>query len=380
MMRVVTLGLGAALLVAGCGGRPPSAAECVPAVAGQDDVAYLAVVEGEVTIRRGAGGATEPARADMALSRGDTVVAGADAVVVVVLANCHVLRLAEGQETPVGKLAQLDAPPPSRGFSEMFAAALGSDDLSRIGGAERLERIAGWNARRASGETPAPVSAAPAPIAAGKEAAGGAPAEAQVAQGPGAPETAEIHEEAPAERAGANQGAPGGPGKAADEAEGVKAKKQDKGSKAPAKPRDTAADGLNLDGVGYGGGGDTPPPTRPTPKIEPAPDAEDARPAPNAGKKAPETDLVEGWILETGDKKQVPKASLPAALAAKRAALATCVAEARPGVATPVLRLRIAAGAVAEVKVDGGAVPGCVHLVGLNLGVEDGWMVVRVKR
>lgn len=368
-MRVVTLGLGVALLVAGCGGKRPSGAECVPAVAGQDDVAYLAVVEGEVTIRRGEG-APEPARQDMSLARADTVITGPDAMVVVVLANCHVLRLAEDQETQVGKLAQLDAPPPKRGFSEMFASALGTEDLSRIGGAERLERIAGWNARRASGETPAPVArvaeAPPStPVAeldAKSEAPGGAPSDEPSAsigrQGsaePSKPLARPEPESAPLQDAGKGSGKHSDPKRAEK-----KVPAEDKRPADPIAPTagDTPANGGDTPGDGGGGT-----------KSE----AEEAKRPP---------DLEDGWTFETGDKKQVQKTSLPAGLAAKRAALAQCVAEARPDVAAPLLRLRVAGGAVAEVKLDGGSPPSCAkELVGLRLaGVDDGWMRVRVTR
>lgn len=359
-MRVVTLGLGVALLAAACGGKKQaSGAECVPAVAGQDDVAYLAVVEGKVTIRRGEG-APEPARQDMSLARADTVITGPDAMVVVVLANCHVLRLAEDQETQVGKLAQLDAPPPKRGFSEMFASALGTDDLSRIGGAERLERIAGWNARRASGETPAPVARsveAPKPAPPGTEIAGGGGSDEPSATPPTAPD-------APA----AGRGTTELPEKIRERREPLAdAKKADKD--APAKSK-----------------GAPPKPTR-TPEPEqgqpPEPGGQastDDEVKAEESKRAP--DLADKWTFETGDKKQVQKASLPAALAAKRAALAQCIAGARPDVAAPQLRLRVAGGKVAEVKLDGGSPPSCAtDLVGLRLaGVDDGWMLVRVKR
>lgn len=362
-MRVVTLGLGVALFVAGCGGKQPSGAECVPAVAGQDDVAYLAVVEGEVTIRRGEG-APEPARQDMSLARADTVITGPDAMVVVVLANCHVLRLAEDQETQVGKLAQLDAPPPKRGFSEMFASALGTEDLSRIGGAERLERIAGWNARRASGETPAPVARnetpKPAPPTAEiADVQGDSPAIGRTAepiQVPDAPDP----QTAPSRSKG---DAPQMDSKKVDDSPTDAPTKKKEIARTPAEPtaprpneQDDAA-GLGGATTGGGGGGK----------------AEEAKRAP---------DLADGWTFETGDKKQVQKTSLPAGLAAKRAALAQCVAEARPDVAAPQLRLRVAGGAVAEVKLDGGSPPSCAkELVGLRLaGVDDGWMRVRVTR
>lgn len=370
-MRVVTLGLGVALLVVGCGGKQPSGAECVPAVAGQDDVAYLAVVEGEVTIRRGEG-APEPARQDMSLARADTVITGPDAMVVVVLANCHVLRLAEDQETQVGKLAQLDAPPPKRGFSEMFASALGTEDLSRIGGAERLERIAGWNARRASGETPAPVARSveapkPAPPTAEIEGkleapgAGDSPAIGRMAEPIRVPDAPDP-QTAPSRSKGE---VPQMDSKKVDDDSPTDAptKKKESGRRPaePTAPRPNEQDdspGLGGATTGGGGGGG---------KTEEA-------------KRAP--DLEDGWTFETGDKEQVQKTSLPAGLAAKRAALAQCVADARPDVAAPQLRLRVADGAVAEVKLDGGSPPSCAkELVGLRLtGVDDGWMRVRVTR
>ena len=130
--------------------------------------------------------------------------------------------------------------------------------------------------------------------------------------------------------------------------------------------------------------GDTP--TTPPP---PPPPPDPAKTEQGGGGSAPSTDestrapdLADGWIFETGDKKQVQKASLPAPLAARRSALARCLADARSGVAAPQLRLRVERGKVTEVAFEGGSLPACARdLVGLALpGVDDGWLLVRVKR
>ncbi|MCY1010337.1 hypothetical protein OV079_33180 [Nannocystis pusilla] len=139
------------LLLTGCGEPGTSAATGPAPVADpQAEVALLAVVEGQVSVRD-AQGAVTPGRPELPLRRGDTVITTPGSLAVVVLANGYVIKLEEDQSTPVRALAHLDDPPPAESVAELFEKALGAEAFARVGGADRLERIAGWNARRASG-------------------------------------------------------------------------------------------------------------------------------------------------------------------------------------------------------------------------------------
>ncbi len=103
-------GFRVALLIAACGEPGQGAATGpAPVVDPAAEVAILAVVEGRVTVRNAQGGETE-ARAEMPLTRGDTVVTTPGSLAVVVLANGYVLKLEEDQATPVRALAHLDDP------------------------------------------------------------------------------------------------------------------------------------------------------------------------------------------------------------------------------------------------------------------------------
>jgi hypothetical protein len=347
-------GAGLALLIAACSEpRPAAATDPTPALDPAAEVALLAVVEGHVTVRDAHGGETV-ARPEMPLTRADTVVTSPGALAVVLLANGYVLKLEEDQATPVRALAHLDDPPPRESVAELFERALGGEAFARLGGAGRIERIAGWNARRASGETPAPIAKptreAPPQVELDEAPPSPRPLEAPAPDAEGAPVRGEAEEAGKRANAKAKTGA------------SAPAEKKPASSHRRDRPPDTSS---HDDSLGQG-----------------AP-----IPAPGGGPPAPEPadapDLVDSWILETGPKEQVTRASLPAALRSERRALARCVAEALPGVARPELRLRVAAGVVREVALGGGqAAPACAgKLVGRALaGVGDGWMIVRVRR
>lgn len=361
--------LGLALLVAPVGVASPLAGCGTPAsTADQADpsaeVALLAVVEGAARVRR-AGGDEVAAAADMALTRGDTVITSPGALVVVVLANGYVIRLEEDQVTPVRALAHLDDPPAREDLSELFERALGAEAFARVGGADRIERIAGWNARRASGETPAPVTRSePAPRRDEAPAAdvASAPAEPQ----PEADDLPGIESEEKRESESIGRG----------DSDGAAPRKPVKVDRPQNRPQDDVGEekAKKSTTTKTGGTGKLPPAAEPSgapasPAGGSAPDAKDA----------PEPDLANGWTFEAGDGGHVKKTSLPALLAGQRRALGKCLAEA--GEAE--LRLRVVGGVVKEVALAGGRPgPGCAKgLVGRPLPEAggDGWVVVRAR-
>ncbi|MCY1061056.1 hypothetical protein [Nannocystis sp. SCPEA4] len=383
-------GFGVALLIAACGEPGQGAATGpAPVVDPAAEVAILAVVEGRVTVRNAQGGETE-ARAEMPLTRGDTVVTTPGSLAVVVLANGYVLKLEEDQATPVRALAHLDDPPPAESAAELFEKALGAEAFARVGGAGRLERIAGWNARRASGETPAPVTqseAAPAPVKAD------APA---------------LEEAAPVAVPIAEPLADSKHGRGIELDDGIggigSADSRDKGNSG--RPP-TPLPNKRADDAGPADPVPPPPAQKPSPSGDEdekkesskksSSQAEGSTPppggasAPPGGTPTPDTessssavDLVDSWIFETGPETQVTRTSLPEALKSRRKALAQCVASALPGVAAPELRLKVAGGVVKEVALGGGKpAPACAReLLKQRLaGVAgDGWVIVRVRR
>lgn len=364
-MRVVTWGLGA-LLVAGCGDR----GECKPVVAGQLDVASIAVVDGLATIRH-ADGHEEPAVVDMSLARTDTVQLAGGASVVLVLVNCHVVRLSE--TLAVDKLSQLDAEPPARSLAASFEAVLGGDGVSKVG-ARRIERIAGWNARRASGETPAPVGkAAIEPVSDGgkgsAQSAAPPPSDPVVTPDkgpdltPGAADPALAPPEpiVPVQADDTPQSAPG-----------AKSDAKKQGKRAPETPARTGRGSKDSPSSDAG--------VAPEPEVSGLDDhnaggGEEVR---AESERVETVDLADTWILETGPKDQVQRTRLPPELAARRKQLAQCLV----GAGSEALRLRVAGGKIVEVAVDGAAAPGCVKtLVGARVsGVDVGWIRLRVKR
>lgn len=362
------------LLLAGCG-EPGTSAATGPAPVADPlaEVALLAVVEGEVSVRD-AQGAVTPGRPELPLRRGDTVITTPGSLAVVVLANGYVIKLEEDQSTPVRALAHLDDPPPAESVAELFEKALGAEAFARVGGADRLERIAGWNARRASGETPAPVARMDAPPAPVKPAE-----QAEEADRPHAPVSDVAAPEPENKRSDRDEelgGAKAGPGKsgrtplpgkrADDDAAGpadpvVTPPPSQRPADSDAKKETTSAKKSEPPGQGM------PPPGS----------------APEAEASSSAADLADSWVLETSPDTQVTRTSLPEALKARRQALAQCVAAAVPGVAGPELRLKVVGGIVKEVALGGGkAAPACAReLLNQRLtGVSDGWVIVRIRR
>lgn len=362
-MRVAGWGLGLVLVLAACGGGATDERSTAAAV-DPNEAAYLAVVEGDVKVRK-ADGSEVPAAAEMVLARADMLVTGKDGRVVVVLHNRHVLKLGTSLSKRVDTLAHFDDPPPSQDLAELFAEALGAD-YERLGGKDRLERIAGWNARRAAGETPAPVmrreppppplAEAPAPITAN----GGAELEKKADGGSiglGDPGTI-------------GHGAP--PGNSAPETD-TRTASGDKGKKVHER-REEGVD-------------DAPEPSRPAkPPVgnsQPAPPSRsptdanagaDANAGDSPGVETPAApELAEQWTLDTGSNGQVAQTRLPDALAKRRAALARCIADA----GQRELTLRVEGGKIVSAKF-GAAKASCAgELIGVALaGVGDAATVI----
>ncbi|MFZ6180358.1 hypothetical protein [Nannocystis pusilla] len=359
------------LLLASCG-EPGSGAATGPAPVADPlaEVALLAVVEGQVSVHD-AQGAVTPGRPELPLRRGDTVITTPGSLAVVVLANGYVIKLEEDQSTPVRALAHLDDPPPAESVAELFEKALGAEAFARVGGADRLERIAGWNARRASGETPAPVAKMEAPPAPVKPA--------EPAERPDAPLTdvAEPETKRGDRDDDLDGGAKAGIGKSRAPLPNKRGEDDLAGPADPVapppsqKPVDTDA---KKDKSSTKKSEPPPPPGQGVPPSGSAPEAESSSSA---------ADLADSWVLETSPDTQVTRTSLPEALKTRRQALAQCVAAAVPGVAGPELRLKVVGGIVKEVALGGGkTAPACAReLLNQRLtGVSDGWVIVRVRR
>jgi hypothetical protein len=361
----------ALLLLASCG-EPGTSAATGPAPVADPlaEVALLAVVEGQVSVRDPQGAET-PGRPELPLRRGDTVITTPGSLAVVVLANGYVIKLEEDQSTPVRALAHLDDPPPAESVAELFEKALGAEDFARVGGAGRLERIAGWNARRASGETPAPVAkldAPPAPVKSAQlESAEEAPKDLD-------PIAAPVTDAKRGDRDEDQDGdAKAGIGKSGPTTP-LPGKRADDGFAGPADPAPPPQQKPVDSEKKKSSSKSSEPPGQGVPPPGSAPESETSSSA---------ADLADSWLLETGPDTQVTRTSLPEALQARRRALAQCVAEALPGVAGPELRLRVAGGIVKEVALGGGkTAPACAReLLQQRLaGVGDGWVIVRVRR
>ncbi|HEY8377422.1 MAG TPA: hypothetical protein VIK91_13090, partial [Nannocystis sp.] len=290
--------------LAGCGTPPDESRPVDP----DGEVALLAVVEGEVKVRREGGGEVV-ATVDMPLSRSDTVITPPGALAVVVLANGYVIKLEEDQATPVRALAHLDDPPARENLAELFERALGAETFARVGGAERIERIAGWNARRAAGETPAPVPrlerpAEPAPAPPPAPPGGDVLAE-EVDDAP-AGEAAGVEAERPADRPSESVGGAGGGARQPES--NARAPKKNKGEtgqsgsigKSEGGP---PAEEAKTGSAGPSGGG-------PVPGRPQAPSAPKGDLGPIA--------LVDAWTFEPLNQKAVPKVGLPALLRTQR--------------------------------------------------------------
>jgi hypothetical protein len=249
--------------------------------------------------------------------------------------------------------------------------------LARAGGADRLERIAGWNARRASGETPAPVTRPEAPPAPTKSITEPAP---ETKDPPTTPLT-----DARETTRGRD-----------DDLDGAEPKTE---AKAPGDKNRPAPPQIGQQGDAAGPADPAPPSQSPagpgkksstkSPESRPAePSPEPPGGAPGLGSAEAESssaavDLADAWIFESAPDTRVTRTSLPEALKARRQALAQCVAEALPGVTGPELRLKVVGGLVQEVALGGGKpAPACAReLLNQRIGgVADGWAIVHVRR
>jgi hypothetical protein len=363
-MRAARWGLGLFLALAACGGTGTDE-RATPVEVDPNNAAFLAVVQGEVSIRK-ADGAVAPAVADTTLARSDTLITGADGRVVVVLYNRHVVKLGTSLEKRVDTLAHFDDPPPSQDLAALFEEALGAD-YEQLGGKDKLERIAGWNARRASGETPAPVAKAPPPTQRAE------PAEERKSDEPApVPETPGVgveDDDVPAEPVTADR---------------LDAKKRDRpstntgaknSSPEPAKPADiqsgdrveSSAKKAKESGRGDPGAG-APPPEPPKP-IDP-------QSAPLPSDELPAPDLANEWTLETGSNGPVQRVKLPNPLVDRRAALARCLAES----GKTALTLEVKGGTIRAAKFGAQAASCASGLVGVKLpDLDDATVTVRLK-
>lgn len=362
-MRVARWGLGLFLVLAACGGtgadQRATAAEVDP-----NNAAFLAVVEGEVSVRK-ADGTVAPAVVESTLARSDTLVTGADGRVVVVLHNRHVVKLGTSLAKRVDTLAHFDDPPPSQDLAQLFEEALGAD-YERLGGKDKLERIAGWNARRASGETPAPVTRAeapppvrveqeadedvgqraPEPVAPGRGSLDDAPSPVSADRVPDTLEKKKRDRPAPNGKSGTAE---------AKKAE-TRAEEQ---TERPSKKSKASESGDNA------GGASVPKPIDPAGESSP----------PSGGVPAP--DLADEWTLETGANGQVQRVKLPGPLGDRRAALARCLVES----GKTALTLEVKGGTIRAARF-GAQTAGCASaLVGVTLpDVGDATVTVRLKK
>lgn len=151
-MRVACWGLGLWLALAAC--AEPAVVAGTGAARADGEVALVAAVKGDVTIRDAQGG-VRPATPEIRLRRSDTLVLGPGAEVVVLLANKYVLKIPDDQEVPVRSLAHIDDPPATKSVQQMFQDELG-DGYAGLIDRDKMERIAGWNQLQSAGDTPAP--------------------------------------------------------------------------------------------------------------------------------------------------------------------------------------------------------------------------------
>lgn len=351
-MRVARWGLGLVLVVAACGGAAKDERATAAAV-DPNNAALLAEVRGQVSVRK-ADGAVVPAVPEMTLARADTLITGSDGRAVVVLHNGYVIGVDASLEQRVEKIMHFDDPPTAQSLAQQFEQALGPGQVDR----DKLERIAGWNARRAAGETPAPVS---------KERADAPQLEAEVARDQksdiAAPTLADPVTPEENRVGDAKFDAKTAP----VENKGLKPKLEKKKSDAPPKPIDPLK---NLPGRGEdpgaglpdAGGGQVPQPRQPETE--------------HSTKKAEEGDLDDAWVLETGANGQVTRTKLPTPLASRRAALAACLV----GAGETRLVLTVVGGEIKAAKFGAKPAECARELVGVKLDVGDATVTVRLRK
>ena len=324
------LGLSVGLMAVGCGGggRKARIAEDQPPAVGRPEratagprVGVIVVATPGVQVEPREGPAFAATQGTM-LVRSDRLALGsaADSFAVVELYNGHLVRLSQGADVVVEKLAVFDAPPAGDDLAQRFEKMLRKEELADEDLRGAISRVAGWNSRMTAAETiatmPSKRELPPAPPAVEVQ---GPPKDAPV--GPmGGPEEGDV----------SLADAPGGPGKT---------------------------------GIGAG---DKEPTTQPRPDAKPLP-----RTDPADTKKSSETVLdLPDRVGFKPDDKAMKEIDLPQELKAERKALAACAGRGAT------VKVRVMHGEIQKIEVSDGKK---CSLSVKKLALDDGVLQMEVK-
>jgi hypothetical protein len=361
-MRVSSGGLLAlcfTVWVAACG-EPPTSAGAGPVTldtpakgrpAGVSEgprAAVILAVNGAATVTPGRG---EPfaAKPDQELLADDTITTAEGGLVVLELHNRHVVRMTPGGTLRVDALAVYGEPPAGDDVAQRFAALLSPRERDD-GALQVASRVAGWNMRMTATQTFAPQVAPPA------------------SDQPAPPRLDE-----PLEGIDGIEGID--PPPTVEAPSGGVARPAD--AKTPTKKRADSNDDDIKDPFGRGpDGGESKIKPKPEPESKP-PTNEKASESDDVGSKsttppgsADLPDFVEFQPAAGGKSLRV---SLPAPLAQRRAELAACVSS------KAVIRAQIKAHKFVAVTVDGATLACMKPVIGKSVGLDDGWIELRVQ-
>lgn len=157
------LGLSVGLMAVGCGGggRKARIAEDQPPAVGRPEratagprVGVIVVATPGVQVEPREGPAFAATQGTM-LVRSDRLAMGsaADSFAVVELYNGHLVRLSQGADVVVEKLAVFDAPPAGDDLAQRFEKMLRKEELADEDLRGAISRVAGWNSRMTAAET-----------------------------------------------------------------------------------------------------------------------------------------------------------------------------------------------------------------------------------
>lgn len=157
------LGLSVGLMAVGCGGggRKARIAEDQPPAVGRPEratagprVGVIVVATPGVQVEPREGPAFAATQGTM-LVRSDRLALGsaADSFAVVELYNGHLVRLSQGADVVVEKLAVFDAPPAGDDLAQRFEKMLRKEELADKDLRGAISRVAGWNSRMTAAET-----------------------------------------------------------------------------------------------------------------------------------------------------------------------------------------------------------------------------------
>ncbi len=354
-MRVSSSGLVAAWFAVWCvgcgepatrGGGPEIAAAGRPAgVSEGPRAAVILAVSGSATVTPSRG---EPfaARPDQELLADDTIATAAGGLVVLELHNRHVDRVTPGGTLRVDALAVYGEPPAGDDVAERFAALLSPAERGDAS-LQVASRVAGWNMRMTAAQTYAPLSAP------GRRDVDGAPTlEEPVADGP-------VEGEPPPPPADPSPEPSGGSG--------------DRRDSPSTELKDPFGRGRNVES------------SRPRSEPESAPRTDDKKSSKRdedddsvggVGKPAAPAgglDLPDQVMFQADSGGKALRVSLPGPLVQRRAELAACAG------AGATIRVQVRARKIVAVTVGGAPLKCTAALIGRSVGLDDGWIELRVQ-